>query len=101
VVIARRSGEQWFAGAITNDDGRTLPVPTDFLETGKDYVLRVYTDDPASDSPTKVKCARYIVRGGQALTFNLQPKGGAAMHFIPAGQADVKAYKRLKTKAVL
>ena len=101
VVIARRSGEQWFAGAITNDDGRTLPVPTDFLETGKDYVLRVYTDDPASDSPTKVKCARYIVKGGQALTFNLQPKGGAAMHFIPATQADVKAYKRLKTKAVL
>jgi alpha-glucosidase len=101
VVIARRSGEQWFAGAITNDDGRILSVSTDFLETGKDYVLRVYTDDPESDSPTKVKSARYIVKGGQALTFNLQPKGGAAMHFIPAAQADVKAYKRLKTKAVL
>lgn len=101
VVIARRSGEQWFAGAITNNDGRTLSVPTDFLETGKDYVLRVYTDDPAGDSPTKVKCARYIVKGGQILTFNLQPRGGAAMHFLPASQADMKAYKKLKTKAVL
>lgn len=101
VVIARRSGEEWFAGAITNDEGRVLAVPTDFLEAGKDYVLRVYTDDPASDSPTKVKCARYIVKGGQSLNFNLLPKGGAAMHFLPASRDDLKAHKRLKSGKIL
>jgi alpha-glucosidase len=101
VVIARRSGAEWFAGAITNDEGRRLSVATGFLEQDKDYVLRVYTDDPSSGSPTKVKCARYIVKGGQVLTFDLQPKGGAAMHFIPAEKADIKAYKRLKVKDIL
>ncbi len=101
VVIARRSGEEWFAGAITNDEGRTLEVPTAFLEAGSDYVLRVYTDDPSSESPTKVKCSRYIVKGGQTLTFDLQPKGGAAMHFLPAQKSDVKVYKRLKAKNIL
>ncbi|MBO5942495.1 MAG: glycoside hydrolase family 97 catalytic domain-containing protein [Bacteroidales bacterium] len=101
VVIARRSGAEWFAGAITNDEGRRLSVATGFLEQDKDYVLRVYTDDPSSDSPTKVKCARYIVKGGQVLTFDLQPKGGAAMHFIPAEKADLKAYKKLKVRDVL
>lgn len=101
VVIARRSGEEWFAGVITNDQGRTLEVPTAFLETGRDYVLRVYTDDPSSESPTKVKCSRYIVKGGQTLTFDLQPKGGAAMHFLPAQKSDIKEYKRLKTKNIL
>ena len=101
VVIARRSGEEWFAGAITNDEGRTLEVPTAFLEAGRDYVLRVYTDDPSSESPTKVKCSRYIVKGGQTLTFDLQPKGGAAMHFLPAQKSDIKAYKRLKAKNIL
>lgn len=101
VVIARRSGEEWFAGAITNDEGRTLEVPTAFLEVGRDYVLRVYTDDPSSESPTKVKCSRYIVKGGQTLTFDLQPKGGAAMHFLPAQKSDVKVYKRLKAKNIL
>ena len=101
IVIARRSGEEWFAGAITNDQGRSLAVPTDFLESGKDYVLRVYTDDPKSDSPTKVKASRHIVKGGQVLNFNLQPKGGAAMHFLPATKEDLKAYKKLKAKAVL
>ena len=101
VVIARRSGAEWFAGAITNDEGRTLEVPTAFLEAGRDYVLRVYTDDPSSESPTKVKCSRYIVKGGQTLTFDLQPKGGAAMHFLPAQKSDVKVYKRLKAKNIL
>lgn len=101
VVIARRSGEEWFAGAITNDEGRTLEVPTAFLEAGRDYVLRVYTDDPSSESPTKVKCSRYIVKGGQTLTFDLQPKGGAAMHFLPAQKSDIKVYKRLKAKNIL
>ncbi|MGN1211183.1 MAG: glycoside hydrolase family 97 catalytic domain-containing protein [Candidatus Cryptobacteroides sp.] len=96
VVIARRSGTEWFAGAITNDEGRTLKVETSFLDTDKDYVLRAYTDDPSSDSPTKVKCTRWIVRGGQTLTFNLLPKGGAAMHFIPATKAELKEYKKLK-----
>ncbi|MBQ7877143.1 MAG: glycoside hydrolase family 97 catalytic domain-containing protein [Bacteroidales bacterium] len=101
VVIARRSGEEWFAGAITNDEGRTLEVPTAFLEAGRDYVLRVYTDDPSSESPPKVKCSRYIVKGGQTLAFDLQPKGGAAMHFLPAQKSDVKVYKRLKAKNIL
>lgn len=95
-VIARRSGEQWFAGVITNEEGRTLQVETAFLESGKDYVLWAYTDDPDSDSPTKVRCSRWIVRGGQTLTFNLLPKGGAALHFIPATKADIKEYKKLK-----
>lgn len=101
VVIARRSGEEWFAGAITNDDGRTLEVPTGFLESDRHYVLRVYTDDPSSDSPTKVKCERYIVHGGQTLVFALQPKGGAAMHFLPASKDDMKSYKKLKSANVL
>lgn len=101
VVIARRSGAEWFAGAITNDEGRTLEVPTAFLEAGSDYVLRVYTDDPSSESPTRVKCSRYIVKGGQTLTFDLQPKGGAAMHFLPAQKSDIKVYKRLKAKNIL
>lgn len=101
VVIARRSGKEWFAGAITNEEGRILEVPTTFLNDDKDYVLRVYTDDPSSDSPTKVKSSRYLVKGGQTITFDLQPKGGAAMHFLPATEKDLKLYKRLKSKSRL
>ena len=48
-----------------------------------------------------MKAARYIIKGGQVLNFTLQPKGGAAMHFLPASKEDMKIYKRLKVKTIL
>lgn len=101
VVIARRSGEEWFAGAISRSNACRIEVPTDFLEPGKDYVLRVYTDDDTVDTPTRVRVARYIVRGGDVLSFDLKADGGAAMHFLPASKQDLKEYKKLKKNAVL
>ena len=35
VVTARRKGDKWFIGAITNNDGRTLEVNLDFLKDGE------------------------------------------------------------------
>lgn len=101
VVIARRSGEEWFAGAISGSNACRIEVPTDFLEPGKDYVLRVYTDDDTVDTPTRVRVARYIVRGGDVLSFDLKADGGAAMHFLPASKHDLKEYGKLKKNAVL
>lgn len=101
VVIARRSGEEWFAGAISGSNACRIEVPTDFLEPGKDYVLRVYTDDDTVDTPTRVRVARYIVRGGDVLSFDLKADGGAAIHFLPASKQDLKEYGKLKKNAVL
>ncbi len=42
-VIARRSGDDWFVGAITNWDERTLDLPTDFLNPGK-YHIEIIED---------------------------------------------------------
>ena len=42
--MARRKGEEWFIGSITNNDARTLPVDLSFLPAGKDYVAEIYTD---------------------------------------------------------
>ncbi len=99
VVIARRSGEEWFAGAIASDEACALDVPTSFLEKDRKYVLRVYTDDDTVDTPTKVSCERYIIKGGQTLKFALKARGGAAMHFLPATKED--KYKSLKPKTIL
>ena len=35
VVTARRKGDKWFIGAITNQEGRTLEVNLDFLKDGE------------------------------------------------------------------
>lgn len=41
VVIARRSGEKWFLGAITNNTGRELEVDLSFLPENKNYILLI------------------------------------------------------------
>ena len=42
-VLARRSGKDWFVGAITNDDAREIDLPLDFLENRK-YNIEIIED---------------------------------------------------------
>lgn len=101
VAIARRSGSEWFAGLIAADSACRVVLPTDFLEPGETYVLRVYTDDETVATPTRVRAARYLVRGGDKLRFALKARGGAAMHFLPASRTDMKTYPRLRANREL
>lgn len=96
VAIARRSGQEWFAGVIAGDEACEVTLQTDFLEAGRDYVMRAYTDDEQVDTPTQVRVSRHLVRGGMPLHFALKARGGAALHFLPADAADTKGIKRLK-----
>ena len=102
IAIARRSGEEWFAGAISGENACEIEVPTgDFLEKGRKYIVRTYTDDEDADTPTKVRVAGYVIEGGDVLRFRLLAKGGAAMHFIPAEKAGTERFGRLGKKTVL
>ena len=82
IIQARRSGDDWFVGAMTNTSSRTVTIPTDFLEKGK-YEVTIYNDDPTLDTQTKVKSEKIKVKSGKPITLQLQPNGGAALHFKP------------------
>ena len=82
IIQARRSGEDWFVGAMTNKEARTATIPTDFLPKGK-YEVEIYNDNPTLDTQTKVKSEKIKVKNGKAITLQLQPSGGAALHFSP------------------
>jgi alpha-glucosidase len=84
VTIARRSGNDWFVGTITNNDGRTLSLPLDFLPKGKSYVAHLYTDDPTVPTKTQVRVSTKTVKGGQSLEMKLLPRGGQAVWLTPA-----------------
>ena len=43
VTMARRSGADWFIGAIT-DQARTITIDTNFLPQGKTYTAYIYSD---------------------------------------------------------
>lgn len=82
IIQARRSGQDWFVGCMTNTEARTIQVPTDFLPKGK-YIVEIYNDDPTLTTRTKVKSEKIIVKSGKTISLQLQPSGGAALHFKP------------------
>ena len=82
IIQARRAGNEWFVGCMTNTEPRTIQVPTDFLPKGK-YIVEIYNDDPTLTTRTKVKSEKIIVKSGKTISLQLQPSGGAALHFKP------------------
>ena len=86
IVIARRSGEDWYVAAMTNNEARTVTIPTDFLKEGKRYTVTVYNDDPTATTRTKVSVRSQAVnrKSKKPITLQLLPSGGAALHFYPS-----------------
>jgi len=44
VIVARKSGGEWFVGSLTNTASRALDIKLDFLEQGKSYTATLYED---------------------------------------------------------
>ena len=87
IIQARRSGQDWFVGCMTNTEARTIQVPTDFLPTGK-YVVEIYNDDPTLNTRTKVSAKTVTIKvpAKKTIELQLQPSGGAALHFKPVAK---------------
>ncbi|MCW0482396.1 glycoside hydrolase family 97 protein [Gaoshiqia sediminis] len=81
IAMARRSGDQWFLGAITNNDARTVKIPFTFLEAGKKYTATIYYDDDKLKSSTNVNIKTQEVDSSNTLSFDLKASGGVAIHF--------------------
>jgi alpha-glucosidase len=51
-TVARRRGQEWFVGTITNDAPRVLNVPLSFLEPGKLYTAQIYGNGAGKNDVT-------------------------------------------------
>ena len=84
VTIARRHGDDWYLGSITNWTARDLQAPLGFLGNGT-YTAQIYEDAPdAGENPKHVEIRRQTVRNSDTLTLHLASGGGCAIRFIPA-----------------
>lgn len=82
IVQARRSGNDWFVGAMTGLQARDITLNTaDFLQKGKKYRVEIYNDVPALNTRTKVSTVVQTIKAGKILKLHLQPSGGAALRF--------------------
>lgn len=78
-TIARRNGSNWFIGSLTANEEKTVQINLDFLDENSDYEALIYSYDPDSSSPTKVRIDKQSVNTENILTFDIQANSGLAM----------------------
>ncbi len=83
LAIARRKGNDWYIGAITNHDSRTITKTFEFLPEGN-YTAEIWSDAPASDPNLNhlVKAVKHITRA-TVMDMLLASGGGQVMHLYP------------------
>ena len=79
VVIARRNGQDWYIGGMTDWSTRRIPVPLSFLGEGT-FHAEMYTDAPDADThPRGVTIETRSVTSKDTLNILMAPGGGFAV----------------------
>ncbi|ATD08500.1 alpha-glucosidase [Pseudoalteromonas piscicida] len=91
VVFARKerkhkqySGNDWFLGAVTDEEAREIPITLDFLESGKTFEAQIYADGNKAEwkqNPYEMNIYRKKVTSADKLTLKLAAGGGVAIRF--------------------
>ncbi len=92
VTIARRSGEEWYIGSITDEQARDLDIPLDFLDKNETYVAEIYSDGAQADwetNPNKVSIKKLLVNNEDTLVASLATSGGQAVRLYKASPEDI------------
>ena len=83
ISVARRSGNDWYLGSITNWDARDVKVPLSFLGNGK-YVAEMYADAPdAATNATHTAFSTQPVDRSTVLDLHMVSGGGNAIWIHP------------------
>ncbi len=87
VSIARqeRGKQNWFFGAVTDENEREMTFVADFLEPEIRYRAVIYRD--ANDAhwdnnPTAIEIEKREIKSGDTISLTLKPGGGAAISFM-------------------
>jgi alpha-glucosidase len=86
VVIARRNGNRWFLGALTDRNSRDIPLKLDFLGQGS-WRLKLWKDAPDCDTNSEhLVTEERVVTSSDTLTLHLARAGGAVASFEPVSR---------------
>ncbi|HEX7494202.1 MAG TPA: glycoside hydrolase family 97 protein [Bacteroidales bacterium] len=83
VLLARRSGKEWFVGALTNWNSRDLDLDLSFLPSGK-YSMDIFQDGINADRYAgDYKHLKTNIMSGDKIKIHLAPGGGWAARILP------------------
>jgi alpha-glucosidase len=83
-LMAKRKGQDWYVGAMTNWNERTVSLDFSFLPPGKRYTAAIYTD--GKDANVNAEQYEYKIMTVDAKTkieLKLASGGGAAIYIHP------------------
>jgi alpha-glucosidase len=90
VVVARRSGKNWYLGGITNWTSRKLSLPLEFLGAG-DFEATIFKDvSDDGEKPNELRIEMRSLNSGAMLDLPLASGGGVAAVFRSQEGASVR-----------
>jgi hypothetical protein len=101
VAIARKqkASDNWFIGAVTDENKREIATDFSFLDAGKKYVATIYADADNADwqsNPEAYSIKQFIVTNTSHITLKLAAGGGTAISVMPAQPSQLKQLKNLQ-----
>ncbi|SEN55732.1 alpha-glucosidase [bacterium A37T11] len=87
VITAKRKGENWFIGGITNshESGRLFKIPLNFLAPGKKYKMVLFEDGiNAGQQAMDYRTRTIYINGGDTISVKMVKNGGFAAHIMIA-----------------
>jgi len=93
IVRKDRKSDDWYLGAISDEEGRVLTVPLGFLEPGRRYKAQIYRDGDKADwktAPQDIIIEEREVTSSDVLTLRLAPGGGQAIRFMAASKGKLR-----------
>lgn len=87
ITIARKAKgtNNWFIGAITDENGRQTSISLDFLDSNKTYTATIYADAEDAhwqNNPMAYEISKRKVTSKDKLNLTLAPGGGCAISII-------------------
>lgn len=101
ITVARKAKgkEEWYIGAITDENPRTATISFDFLPEGKEFIATIYEDGKDAHwktNPQSYNIRKVIVTPRSVLKQKLASSGGVAISIKEGNKQEVKGLKRIK-----
>ncbi len=82
ITIARRKGNDWYIGTLTNHQARDIQVPLSFLQNGN-YTAEIYTDGNDTDTqPNHLQKGVKEITRKDVISLHVASGGGEVMRVV-------------------
>jgi hypothetical protein len=99
MTVARKAknSDNWFIGAITDENARTATIALDYLDDKTTYIATIYADAPTAhwqNNPMVYNINRVVVTNKTVIKQKLAAGGGVAISLKKATKAETKGLKK-------